>query len=266
MLWLRQGKKNITHCFNSVIYPKKRDPVIVFGIPKSGTSVVASLLADRAGFSKTIDIPEIWALKSLCMRRGRMHLSEVVRKYPKPFSRQLIKDPTLSFIFDQVKEVFPSGRFVWVMRHPKENFRSMLNRLGVPGNLSEIDLSTPDMRGRLEWRIAFNGRIQHSPFHHYIDLLCERWTHAVDTYLAHSHEIRLIKYEDFVIDKVGAIERLAQSLALPRVGDISDKIDIQYQPKGKDRGIDPRAFFGEENLARINTHCRTRMALLNYTT
>jgi len=264
MRWVLQRKKNIIRCVSGILYRKKCDPVIVFGVAKTGTSAVAHLLADRSGLSKTIDIPMLWFPTNLCLIRGRIHLSDVIRKYPKPFSRQLIKEPNLSFIFDQVKEVFPLGRFVWVIRRPEETIRSVLNRIGLPGNLSEIDLSNHGLHRA--WRVALNGRIQRSSFRHYVDLLCEQWNHAADTYLAHSNEIRLIKYEDFMMDKVGAIEQLAQSLGLPKMTDIARKVDIQYQPKGKDQRVDPRVFFGEENLARINAHCRTRMALLNYTT
>ena len=57
------------------------------------------------------------------------------------------------------------------------------------------------------------------------------------------------------------IEQLARDLDLPVKNDISQKLDHQFQPRG--RGTDPRQFFGQ-NYARIATICGAKAAQLGY--
>jgi len=94
-------------------------------------------------------------------------------------------------------------------------------------------------------------------------MMAEDWNTAVDGYLARPDVFILIRYEDFVADKVGAIARLAAELGLPAAQDIDAWTDVQYQPRG-DRDISWQEFFGPENLARIERICGDRMARFGY--
>ncbi|MGA9277040.1 MAG: hypothetical protein WBV89_08800, partial [Ilumatobacter sp.] len=59
------------------------------------------------------------------------------------------------------------------------------------------------------------------------------------------------------------IERLATELGFSVVNDISEFQDRQYQPLG-DRSIAPEAFFGVENLARLERRCAALMPSFGY--
>ena len=64
-------------------------------------------------------------------------------------------------------------------------------------------------------------------------------------------------------DKQGVIAGLGQQLGLPLKQDISDKLDIQFQPAGN-RAIRPEEFFGRDNLGRIEGICGEKMQPLGY--
>ena len=234
-------------------------PVIVLGNQKSGTSAIAHLLADCAGLTKTIDIAELWPL-ARGLRAGELDLGSVVARHPRPFSSELIKEPNLTFVYGDLKRVFPAARFLFVNRDPRENLRSFLQRTGVPGDLERYDPAGWDVPE--SWRGAFDPRAWGSRREHYVELLAERWNLAADVWLEHPDEMQLLRYEDFLADKRGSIEAAARALDLSIERDVSDRVDRAFQPAGKRR--DPLDFFGAANLARIEGICAERMRAFGY--
>jgi hypothetical protein len=72
-----------------------------------------------------------------------------------------------------------------------------------------------------------------------------------------------IRYEDFRRNKTAEIQRLADAFDLPAPHDISASLDRNFQRRGN-AGVDPREFFGPDNLARINGICGESAARLGY--
>ena len=54
--------------------------IIILGNPKSGTSVIAHLLADFGDLSKTIDIPPIWPPTAVDIMLGRLSFNHFIDK------------------------------------------------------------------------------------------------------------------------------------------------------------------------------------------
>lgn len=241
------------------MYEPRVDPIIVLGNQKSGTSAVASLLADLGGLSKSIDIPELWPLSQRLIH-GELDFAEVVARYPKPFSRELIKEPNLTFFYAAVKATFPAGRYVFVNRDPRTNIRSFLARCKLPGDLEQLDPDAYDLPE--SWRWDFDPAAWRSDYTHYIDLMAERWNRSADVYLEQPGDMLLLKYEDFLRDKAGTLARLADQLGIAARNDVSAKLDVQYQPAGSRQS--PRQFFGDRNLQRIESLCGGRMAAFGY--
>jgi len=244
----------------------RREPpenVIVLGNQKSGTTVIAALLSQCLGTSVTLDFPaEIRNLLHPRIWAGELDFKEMVRANRKEFSRGVVKDATLSLFFPQTARHFPRSRFVMVMRDPRDNLRSILNRLKLRGDLP--DLSPEVMAGMIPaWRLIVDGRWLGLRGENYIERLAARWDLIASTYLTHANRMILIKYDDFVKDKARAIERLARALGREPRHDISDKVDVQYQSRG-DRDVKWTEFFGPDNLARIERVCADRMAALGY--
>jgi len=239
-------------------------PILILGNQKSGTTAVAALLAEATGCSVTLDIVEEMRRPILpLVRRGELAFADFVEKNKLAFSRAIVKEPNLTPFREELAARFPDAKFVLVVRDPRDNVRSILDRLGVPGDLEgvkpeELDAPSPS------WRHVIDGRWLGLSGDDYIEMLAARWNLAADSALHSKGDLILLRYEDFVKDKVGEIARLAGKLGLQAVNDISSMVDTPFQPRGRNRGIDWLAFFGAENLGKIELICRERMVLLGY--
>jgi hypothetical protein len=136
--------------------------------------------------------------------------------------------------------------------------------MGIAGDLEDI---TADTIVRLPrgWDTVLDGHWLGLSGDTYIRLMAARWNLAADLYLDHFRDMILVKYEDFLADKVGAVAQLVHELNLMQRNEIAAEVDIQYQPHGN-RGISWKDFFGVENLKRIEQVCGNRMRQLGYST
>lgn len=259
----KKSKKAIT-IFDRFFLKINKSPVIILGNQKSGTSAIAHLLADYSGLSKTIDIPEIWPPTLLNLLTGKNNLQSFAQKYPKRFAKDIIKEPNLTFFYQDLKKNHPNASFIFIVRDPRSNIRSILDRLSLPGNLEKLNVDKTSLTK--PWWHMFNASLWNlGCYDHYIDILAARWNLAVGVFLVNkdSDNILLVRYEDFVKDKLGTIQELAKKLGLVQVNEIVNKLDIQYQPAGNNNSswLD---FFGSNNLARIETICHEKMQIFGY--
>ena len=237
-------------------------PVIGLGNAKSGTTAIAALLAEHTGLSVTLDLRGIYLPMLTRLHSGEIRFEQFVERNKLDFSRDIIKEPNLTLLYGEVRRVFPDAKCFIVVRDPRDNIRSILNRLRIPGNLEHVDLDrVPDLTP--EWRLGLDAAWLGIEGRNYIEMMAGRWNLAADVYLNHAEDMRLLRYEDFLDDKAGAIQGLAAELRLPGVNDIRSRVDVQYQPRG-DRGVSWLDFFGHQNLSRIDCICADRMARLGY--
>jgi hypothetical protein len=236
----------------------------MLGNQKSGTTAIAALLSEMTGLSVTLDLksemknPVIHRVK-----RGGLSMEDFVRLNKLDFSRDIIKEPSLSPFFRELSECFPRSKFVMVIRDPRDNIRSILNRLKIPGHLDDI---TDEYTSRITpaWALIIDGRWLGLDGKNYVEMLAQRWNYITDSYLDNSGRMLLLRYEDFSKDKVGELERLAEALGLEKKRDVSRRVDVQFQPAG-DRSVRWDDFFGPENLSRIERIAADRMRKLGYT-
>lgn len=238
-------------------------PVFMLGNQKSGTTAIAALLGRATGLPASLDLRretrnDFWPR----VTRGEVPFDRLLRRNGRDFSRPIVKEPNLTFFTAELRERFPSARFAFVLRDPRDNARSILDRVGLPGDLPALD-------GRHQaqvdpgFALVLDGRwlgIEAGP--HYVDRLAERWNACLAVYEREAHAMALLRYEDFVADKPGAVERLARELDLSVRHDVSPHVDRQYQMRGR-RGVDWRDFFGP-NLARIERRCAAGMRRHGY--
>lgn len=238
-------------------------PVILLGNQKSGTTAIAALLAEMTGLSATLDLKK--EMKDPVIDRvktGRLSMKEFVRRNKLDFSRQIIKEPSLSPYYPELAAEFPRARFVMVIRDPRDNIRSILNRLKISGSLADIPAGE---RARLSraWQLIIDGRWLGLDGGNYIEMLAQRWNYIADLYLANPDGMILVKYEDFSMNKIGKLHELASALGLEKKNDVSSRVDVQFQPAG-DRNVRWKDFFGPENLSAIERICADRMRRLGY--
>lgn len=264
----RFGRRCVRFCQHRTarVHPR---PVIIGGSPKSGTTAIAALLAKAVGERFSNDpfwhvvhhdargflLPEIL--------EGRLTIGTFVDRYAAYFEAGIVKDPDFVFLYRQLRERFPESKQVFIVRDPRDNIRSILNRLGIPGDLQEIDPRSYIPASKPGWRAVFEGCGLGTIQGNYIARLARRWSLGVRRYLEERASIRLVRYEDFVGDKVGVIEQLADDLGLVVRNDISGEVNRQFQPRGR-RNVVLETFFGEDNLRAIESVCADGMAALNY--
>jgi hypothetical protein len=239
-------------------------PIFVLGNQKSGTTAIALLLADASGKSVTIDLyKEIFNPEFQTLPQNLDGFGTFIKKNRVDFSRAIIKEPNLTLFYPQLQRRFPKSRFVFIVRQPHDNIRSILDNLNLRGDLDyAVDELSPNVTKA--WRYVLDNRWCMATDAHYISSLCARWNYMVDVFLENQSLFKLVRYEDFKADKKDMIHQLARRLGLTIVNDISDLVSRQYQSRGANRGIDVGAFFGAHNFQMITAQCGNRMKHLGY--
>ena len=251
-------KRKLNRLFGQI----EDEPVFILGNHKAGTSAIAGIFAEMVGLPTTIDLPsEMESPTFHQVQQGLVSFQEFIQKNRVEFSRKLIKAPELTLLYPQVRIFFPKARFVFIVRDPRSNIRSILNRLKIPGDLAEIDRKAfPEITPA--WELALDNSWLGMPQISYVDALAERWRYIAQIYLQHPENFVLIKYEDFCHDKVAQLKNLAEKLNLEAKNDVSNLLDYQFEPRGN-RAISWQDFF-KDNLHRIESICHREMSLLGY--
>lgn len=238
-------------------------PILVLGNQKTGTTVIAALLAHATSQSVTLDTPGIFEPNLSRLVEGTVPFNKFVQRNALDFSRDIVKEPNFTFFYEQLKQQFPRARFIFVQRDPRDNIRSILNRLGIPGHLARMD-RTVAMQIPEAWRSTLTGQLLGHAGKNYVEVLAHRWNHCTDTYLKAEEPIALVQYEHFVHNKITAIVQLAKALGLSaRPELIRNQLNVQYQHKG-DNNANWSTFFGAENLSAIESICGEKMQLFGY--
>ncbi len=244
----------------------KRNPkaLFVLGNPKSGTTIIANLLSKATKQTLTSDIQSAIKHATLQLDFKLLALNSFIKEHKYEFSKEIIKEPILSFYTEELIESFPNAKFIWIVRDPYQNIRSILNRLKIPGNLTKINFNNfVELEKTPAWKLNLQSKMFGYNSSNYIEALAFRWNHAINIYKQNIDKITLVRYEDFIIDKQKYIEDLVLELGFTIESDISNYVDIQYQPKGNAE-IDLKEFFGEDNYKIIGRLCKENMKELRY--
>lgn len=262
--WATAIKRRVTARGNRRARPHEA-PVFVLGNQKSGSTAIAALLAECIGEPYSSDVLYRNKVRLEELLGEESALDTLVRRRPESFSATVIKDNDFIFLYPSLARAFPEARFVFIVRDPRQNIRSMLNRLECPGDLVSLpEEQYAHLRETLPgWHTILTGSSFGPGGGHYIDVLADRWVRAAETYLGATDRMTLVRYEDFDTAKRPAIEGLATDLGFDVVHDISQLQDHQYQPLG-DRSVTPEAFFGRENLERLERRCEALMPVFGY--
>lgn len=237
-------------------------PVFLLGNQKSGTTAIAKLLALAAGKTEETYLRGFSQHILEDLYHNRLPLKEAIRRRAKfEFSRELIKECNLTFFYPQLRALYPDAPKVFIVRDPRDNIRSILDRVQIPGNLTHLD---PARLGALDqWQGILDNSWLNILSAHYIDSLAGRWVRATKIYQENQSELVLVPYEKFKADKAETIYRLCSALELPIKKDISPFVDIPFQPPGNP-SVPWELFFGKENLLRIERVCASQMHFLGY--
>ena len=244
----RPIKRGLTRLWLSQVYFRPRlgvckNPIFILGNQKSGTTVIASLLARVAGRSLAIDLrQEILAPSFIQLKSKQLSFDKFVNINILDFSKEIIKVPEFSFFYNELKGYFFQAKFVFIIRNPLDNIRSILNRFDLPGNQTGLNKGQYN-KLPLAWRLVFRvDWLGEENSRSYIKNLAKRWNLAAQAYIENSSGFVLIKFEDFLKNKKPTIAKLAHELGLETNCNIEKLLDKQFQPAGK-RTVDYLEFY-----------------------
>ncbi len=238
-------------------------PVFVVGNQKSGTSAVAGLLGLATGRSACIDLPRANRRRMyLPLHAGELGLDRFIALNRESFAHPIVKEPNLTPFLGPLLDRFPRSRVVFIVRDPRDNLRSILQRLELPGDAEDLPAeriaATPG-----SWPLVLDGRWLGIAGDTVIEQLAGRWTHLLNVWRSSHDRVELLRYEEFMRDRRACIESLAGRLGLEVRRDIAAEVDRPFQPRG-DASVGWRKFFGQRNLDRIIAGCRGGMEELGY--
>lgn len=262
---IRTVKNIISESFKRYTAPVNRAPVFIYGNQKSGTSAIASLLGEATGHSYTIDIFHRFGNLEEKLIRRQISFDKFLSTSKYYFSKKIIKEPTLTLYHHEIKKRYTGARFVFIVRDPRANIRSILNRLNLPGNLKALSSDEKKVIENIspQWKMIMDGGLYGHRGKSYIETLARRYNKMAEVYLKSPSEFILIKYENFSRDKTGAINALARQLSFQLKQDISGLANRQFQPRG--RRVDSYYdFFGDENLETIERTCAGCLEVFGY--
>ena len=241
-----------------------RPPIFVLGNQKSGTTSIAAMLGARAGLQVSLDFPgEVIDPVFDQIQTNQISFDRFVYKNIEQWRAPIIKEPNLSLLFDEIQQYFPQARFVFIVRHPLDNIRSILNRLNLPGDKEALSDEQLDSLPLAWKKIVFNSGLAHLQSDHYVESLALRWQCIANVYRSRPESMVLVRYEDFCTDKTGVVDSVCATLGLSAQGDIAHLLDHQFHSRGQ-RDVDLTAFYGERNLNLITNLCRDGMEYFEY--
>ena len=254
--------------FAPPLEPARIAPVLVLGNQKTGSSAIAHLLAACGDLRLAANVHPAQGRER---RMARLDASEMrafiqneARYY---FGHAVVKENALTSAVGALLEALPNARGVFVTRHPAQNIRSILDRLGLPGTPQPLGTVAADLPAG--WRdVVTNGGLrlddpEDAPEDH-ITALARRWATLARRYLRHAERLHLARYEDFMADKAGFVRRLADTLDIPFQRDIESLLDVPFQPRGAHRGAALHQFFSTDALRIIDDCCAPEMRALRY--
>jgi hypothetical protein len=236
--------------------------VFVLGNQKSGTTVIAAALAECAGVSASLDLPGIHSRQMTNAYVDRsLTLDRIARRCRWCFSARILKEPILTFYIHELLDAFPQAQFIYVVRDPRDNIRSVLNRLDLRGDRTK--LAVTERNGlSAAWREVIQNRRLGFSFENYVESLASRWLYLWQRRISAGDRLITFRYEDFVADKIGSVCSLARRIGLGIHTTELTSVDRQFQPRGN-RSVDWSGFFGN-NLTIINEICQPAMQDLAY--
>tara|TARA_B100000902_G_scaffold33428_2_gene40090 strand:+ start:8334 stop:9182 length:849 start_codon:yes stop_codon:yes gene_type:complete len=244
---------------------KSKSPIFILGNQKSGTSVIASLLGEMTQEKTSVDLLYSGYKYNLLRdwKSKKIDTKKFISKNLVEFSAKIIKEPHLSVFFDELLIEYPKSNFIMVIRNPFDNIRSILDRLKIEGNINKLNENQKSNFFH-SWNLLLNNEWIGGDKSQYIEVLAERWNIITNTFLQNNDKIILIKYEDFIKNKINEIENLSIKLNLENKNSIEHLLKKQYQPKGKNKNVDLINFYGKENYEKIKNICNKNMIKLGY--
>ena len=150
--------------------------IVVGGMPKSGTTAIAALLARATELAYCNDpfyqLDNYGVVYREELFSGKLPLKQLWQRYQHIFAGGVVKDPNFSLLLSDLSALFPAAKHVFLVRDPKHNIRSILNRLKLPGQPAGVQL---DFKAySTGWQCILQGAAPTIPGEDYIEKMARR--------------------------------------------------------------------------------------------
>jgi len=240
--------------------------LIVLGHQKSGTTAIASLIAQSCKMSFANDPVYFTDKNSTTLIEKLLNHPIDFKKHVShnkaSFFKEVVKDPDFTFSYSTIKEIYPNSQLIFVARNPFDIIRSIFNRLGIDGEIDRCAVTENELKNPTkQWLLILNGDGKDNLT--IVQRLAKRIDESTQTYLDNQSALYLIKYEDFKLSKQGSVENSVKNLGFSVKYDISNDVNKQYQPKGN-ADVTYESFFSPRNLEIISTECQRTILTFSY--
>lgn len=238
------------------------NPIFLFGYQKAGTTAISVLFSEATGLSVTAELKkQLIKPQYKEVYQGDLGFDRFIEINKIDFSKEVIKENYLIFYFKQLIERFPNAKSVFIVRDPRDNIRSILNRLNLSGDQQKkSDIKNLPM----VWRQFLDNKwLTGKESENYIEALAYSWQKAADIYKLYENNMILIRYEDFLKEKTKVINEICKTLECEIKKDITPLVDVKYNLAGN-KNVVWEKFYGMKNLDKINEICAEGMKFFNY--
>tara|TARA_B100002019_G_scaffold265312_1_gene254775 strand:- start:12870 stop:13694 length:825 start_codon:yes stop_codon:yes gene_type:complete len=261
LYYLRKLKFILKRSFENNFFRKNKiNSTIIYGNQKSGTSAIASLLGMATGKSYIIDVFIKTGLEEKKLLDKKLSFYDYTKKYPNYFYQEIIKEPEFVFFLKDIRELYPYSNYVHILRNPFDNIRSIFNRINITSIEAENSCKLPRALSDQYplWDLLIDTKRMPYSGTNIFEMLVYRWLYvAKQANLAFSKKPILVKYEDFLIDKIAFIHELCSKLDYEVKNDITAYIDFNFQPKG--HRVSKEKFFSNKQIDFIYEICGDEM-------
>lgn len=203
---------------------------LIFGVQKSGTSVIANTLAYCSKQSLTLDHKNLWPILTTPKSERFEFIERQFRMHPITLGSTFLKEPCMT-LFPELFAQFRTETCLLVIRDPLQTARSILDRLGVPIDAETINLDSipPAWQG-----LFIRSSNSETPFIR----LIEYWRMCMENDFWGRSNVIIIQYEDFIRNPEDEVASILNRLNMTKKRPASHIINVQVQPRGANRERD----------------------------
>lgn len=232
--------------------------ILITAHPRSGTTAVASLLAECCGLRAFTQTGR-WTQADREIVTGSKTIEEVIARNRYAFSCDIMSAADAGGFLPAMAAALPGMRIVFLVRDPRDMICSVIERINNY-DISSVEIGDPGYRYlQTDWL----GISETDP----IKKLALRWNKWLETAQSVAGAAYR-RYEDFLKNKPAFIAQLAQELGLAPRYDIHADMDRQMSKHGKNlpvRGAGRwKQMLPAEHARAIEGICREGMVQFGY--
>ncbi|WP_339136548.1 MAG: sulfotransferase [Candidatus Electrothrix sp. GW3-4] len=237
-------------------WPCDKKVYLMVGSESSGTTAIANLLfLEIPGFRFLEEGEQQWVWE---VYQDVYRKTKKISDYPKLVLFDAIKVPGFATIIPEFKKEFPRSKVIYIVRDPRDYVNSAIKTWKV-SSVEELSSVSWVKENWLNIKAI-------DP----IERLALRWQKYI-TAAMRNKDVFFVRYEDFCVDKVVTIEKIAMNMELPfnkmRVSKLCDKQLCHksvraYKPQGP--GGWRVGLLNKAHIAKIENICRTEMLHWGY--